>query len=177
MHVRILAFDPGTANMGFATLSGFVSPQSDTMPQLTNDWGILHTNVSEGDVRTRIDALGDGMAQLIERIQPTHVAIEDFTEQGKRVGKTYKEMAWLTEHLRMVGRALNYDIAIYENGYWKRKTLGIRGATKVQVQHFLRHHVQGSEALIHLPKNKNHIWDSVGVGYCLYTELKGAVIQ
>ena len=171
MHARVLGFDPGTAHTGYSLITGTISKTHKEKPQLSGSWGVLRTSIDDADVRGRIDILGKEMSALIEDLKPTHIAIEDFTEQGKIVGKTYKEMSWLTEHMRMVGRAHGYEVAIYENGYWKKQTIGIIHATKVQVQHYVLHHVMGAEVLTKLPKSKNHIWDSVGVGNCMYQSL------
>lgn len=171
--VRILGIDPGTANCGYATIEGDLNTGTAVLLP-SRCYGVVNTSISEGNVRERIDRIGEDVKLIVrQHSKPTHIAIEDFTEQGKRVGKTYKEMAWITEHLRMIGRELGYDVDIYENGYWKKHTLGIMRASKDQVQHYLGHKVEGAERLRSLPKSYNHIWDSVGIAYCKFLLLLG----
>jgi Holliday junction resolvasome RuvABC endonuclease subunit len=168
--VKILAFDPGTANMGYSELVG------DTLTKkivLTSVFGTLHTKKWDGDIelkiRDRIDDLGRQIRQGIEIAKPTHVAMEDFVEQGKLVGKTYKEMAYLTEHMRILTRELGVPATIYPNGDWKKKTMNARRATKQQVQHYVSHKLP--ETIILLAKEADHVWDSVGIGYCLWLDI------
>ena len=165
-HVRILSFDTGTANTGYSVLDGDVPSRSI---RLFSSGMIRTKKTSEGpsDVRARIDYIGEQFKALVKQFKPSHVVCEDFTEQGKYVGKTYKEMAWMTEHFRLLGREMGYDVIIYENGYWKKKTLGAARASKKQVDHYVRHKLAGM-----LPdKMSVHIIDSIGIGLCLWKEI------
>lgn len=165
--VRILSFDPGTADMGWSAIEGYT--ERDTV-SLTDFFGVLKTRKTDGTVRERIDMLGNSYAALIQELNPTHVVIEDFTEQGKLVGKTYKEMSWLTEHLRLVGRELGYDVTIYENGVWKKLASGAARLSKDQVKHLVAHRVEFARELLG-ERTPTHVWDSVGIGYAKFTEL------
>ena len=166
--VTILSFDPGTANLGYAAIVG--NAQTSEV-RVGNYFGVFKTNKwldgSEVAVRERIDALGTDVSTLIKDVKPTFIAMEDFVEQGKRVGKTYKEMSYLTEHLRLVCRSLGYEVVIYANGIWKRKTLKATNASKIQVQHYIKHTVQDTEKIL---KSPDHVWDSVGIGYCRWLD-------
>lgn len=164
--VRILGFDPGTANTGYGLIEGVIND----IPALTQSNGVIKTTVKDGDVRDRIDAIGDKMRYLISHTKPTHIAIEDFTEQGKRVGTTYKEMAWLLEHMRLVSREMGFEAQIYTNAYWKKVTMGSAHVNKLQIQHFVTHHVTGAGNL--LKKQPTHVWDSVAIANCTFTLLK-----
>jgi Holliday junction resolvasome RuvABC endonuclease subunit len=161
---RILAFDPGTENCGYAS----ILYEGKTVG-MTRHFGVIRTSKADGDVRQRIDIIGGNMRQLISVIKPEHVVIEDFTEQGKAVGKTYKEMAWLTEHLRMVGRSMGYEVTVYENGEWKKLALGVMRANKEQVKHYVKHTLPEAEEL--LKRQPTHVWDSVGIGLAKYQTL------
>jgi Holliday junction resolvasome RuvABC endonuclease subunit len=132
---------------------------------------MITTKKSFGSVRERIDHIGNRVKELIEVVHPTHIAIEDFTEQGKFVGTTYKEMAWLTEHFRMIGREVGIEVTLYENGVWKKKLMGASRVNKNQVQHFISHALPNSAD--HLKGRPDHVWDSVGVGLCKWKELNG----
>lgn len=169
--IKILAFDPGTANTGYATLTGNTSTSE---VHLAPYFGVQKTakrdtNGNEISIRERIDCLGVGMRTLITALTPTHIAMEDFVEQGKFVGKTYKEMAYLTEHMRLVGREMGLEVTIYANGYWKKQTMKSSGTTKEQVQHFVSHKLPEAKALF--IKQPNHVWDSAGIGYCKWLEI------
>lgn len=165
--VRILSFDPGTADTGWSLIEGVLRKEV----KLTQHFGVLKTSMEDGDVRTRIDMLGEEMRGLVVRLDPTHIVIEDFTEQGKLVGKTYKEMSWLTEHMRLTGRELGHEVTIYENQEWKKIAVGASRLSKDQVKHFVAHRVANAGAL--LKGRPTHIWDSVGIGYAKYNELQG----
>ena len=164
--VRILSFDPGTADTGWSLVEG-----TEKDIRLTEHFGVIKTSKDDGDVRTRIDRIGHVMRTLIEELEPTHVVIEDFTEQGKRVGTTYKEMSWLIEHMRMVGREAGHDITIYENAEWKQLAVGAGRLNKDQVKHFVAHRVAGAGT--YLKGRPTHIWDSVGIGYARFIQLTG----
>ena len=175
--IRILALDTGTANTGWSLL------QCDLATSTVRiiEFGLIRTEKwekdgTEANIRDRIDEIGGLYTLLINRLKPDYIAIEDFIEQGKFVGKTYKEMAFLTEHLRVVGKSNGYDVIIFENGFWKKTIMKATRANKQQVQHFITHAIPESATL--LRKAKDHVWDSVGVGYCLYTLLaKGEFIH
>ena len=165
MKVRILSFDPGTASTGYSLLDGHTGTKFLQLSQ----WGMIRTKKVAGgssEVRERIDAIGNEFREMVSEYKPTHVAVEDFTEQGKFVGKTYKEMAWLTEHFRMVGRELGLEVAVYENGYWKKVLTGAMRLNKTQVQHYISTRLPQAREL--LEKQPSHVWDSVGIGLCRF---------
>lgn len=170
-RVRILAFDPGTANMGYSTIEGI--PEHNIVTLGGAYFGVLKTSKWQGDtevnIRERIDRLGFKIRELIVTIEPTHIAMEDFVEQGKLVGKTYKEMAFLTEHMRLLTRELGIPATIYANGEWKKKTLGIMRANKAQVQHYVARKLP--EAVTLLAKQPDHVWDSAGIGFCKWLDI------
>lgn len=174
--VTILGFDPGTANMGYSTLKGLIKvPVQTSEVTLGSSFGILKTSKwqdkVEVPVRDRIDHLGLLARELIENIRPDYIAIEDFVEQGKLVGKTYKEMAFLIEHLRLLGKELKIDTSIYENKDWKKKTLKSSGVNKLQIQHYVMRKLP--ETAVMLGNQPDHVWDSVAIGLCKWCELTG----
>jgi Holliday junction resolvasome RuvABC endonuclease subunit len=161
-QISIIGLDPGTAHTGYSCLLGDLSSGCITL----EGFGMLKTKKADGEVRERIDTLGDGLRKLAGEFGASHIALEDFTEQGKLVGKTYKEMSWLTEHFRMVGRELGAVTEVYENGYWKKVLLKAARANKAQVEHYVRHRLPESGALLN--KAPNHVWDSVAIGICMF---------
>jgi len=164
--VRILSFDMGTANTACSMIVGNLKYNTKGL----SGFRMIKTDKSFGSVRDRIDYIGEEARKVIQQADPTHIAIEDFTEQGKFVGKTYKEMAWLTEHFRILGRELGYEVAIYENGYWKKVTMGAMRVNKQQVQHYVC--TQLPEASTMLARQPDHVWDSVGIGLCCWKLLQ-----
>lgn len=166
--VTILAFDPGTSNLGYSVLQG--NPRTLAIG-VTEYYGVFRTNKwdkgEEVPIRERIDQLGEDIKGLILTSKPELIALEDFVEQGKRVGKTYKEMSYLTEHMRLVCRTLGHEATIYSNGVWKKKTLNASSASKAQVQHYVSHKVINAHRLLKAP---DHVWDSVGIGYCRWLD-------
>lgn len=156
--MKILGIDPGTANTGY----GVVQKTSKGYSLVA--YGLIRTTPKEGDVRERIDRIGEHLANIITEFQPDVIAIEDFTEQGKLVGKTYKEMSWITEHFRMLCKQFGYEALILKNGEWKKKTLGIMRANKKQVMHYVGRMIPKAKEL--LKTEKDHVWDSVGIALC-----------
>lgn len=167
--LRILSFDPGTAAMGWSLLDGDLTAAS---VELTEHFGVLRSSKQDGDVRSRIDSLGGSFDALIHAHHPTHVVIEDFTEQGKLVGKTYKEMSWLTEHLRLIGRSAGFEVTIYENAEWKKIATGAGRLSKDQVKHFVAHQVGQAQRRLG-KRTPTHVWDSVGMGFAKFKQLRG----
>jgi Holliday junction resolvasome RuvABC endonuclease subunit len=160
--LTILGIDPGTANTGYAIIQG----DTHTGKASLGSFGVWQTTKASGlTVRDRIDSLADQYADLIRISGVQMVSVEDFTEQGRRVGKTYKDMAWLVENLRITGRTLGVPVYIYKNAEWKRIIMHAGQATKRQVQHFVSHNIAGAERLRGFP---DHVWDAAAIGYCLF---------
>ena len=167
--VRILAFDPGTANMGYAIVQGDVRTSNI---ELTDVYGVLTSSLKDGDIRTRVDLLSAKLAKLITATQPTHVTIEDYVEQGVRSGTTYKDMTMLIENMRLTCRTLGYEANILANAEWKKIAVGTKGLNKKQIQHFVTHRVKGTHVL-GSRNSDTHVWDSVGIGYAQFKLLQG----
>lgn len=168
--IIVLGIDPGTANLGYAAL--LYSYKENTASVFA--YGVITTHKwnegTEVPVRDRIDSLGRSVLQLIASLKlegyPIFVAIEDFVEQGKLVGKTYKEMAALTEHLRTLV-STEAELRIYSNRAWKLNTIGIGTANKAQIKHYVQHHIDAAP----LNKEPSHVWDSVCIAYSLLQDI------
>jgi Holliday junction resolvasome RuvABC endonuclease subunit len=167
--VRILAFDPGTANCGWSLTIGDM--ETKTL-RLSNFKGLFETSKEDGDIRKRADIIGEWMVDLIDLVTPTHITIEDYTEQGVRSGKTYKDMSILIENMRLTCRMKGFEARIRTNAEWKKLATGHAGLNKNQVMHFVRHKVQGTEILGSRGKDV-HIWDTVGIAYAEFISLQG----
>lgn len=167
--VRILAFDPGTANMGYAVLEGNIK---ENWLRLEGG-GVIGTTKAHGDIRERVDRLGELVVGNIEAAKPSHIVIEDFIEQGVKSGTTYRDMSILIEHMRMLCRFEGFEATIYTNAEWKVLASGVRGLNKKQVQHLVKHNIEGTERLGDRQID-THIWDCAGIGYAKFKELQGA---
>jgi Holliday junction resolvasome RuvABC endonuclease subunit len=167
--VRILSFDPGTANMGWAYIEGNLKTSE---VYATEHFGVKKTTMNDGDFRERIDILGEWLKSTIYLHQPTHIAIEDFTEQGVQTGTTYKVMATLIENMRMVCRGLGHEADIMTNAEWKKIATGSKGLNKDQVKHFVAHKIPGAEKH-YTGRTASHVWDSAGIGYAKFKKLQG----
>jgi len=165
-RVRILAFDPGTASTGWGIYEGNIS--SGELRFI--DGGVIESSKVVGDIRKRVDRIGGSVKMLIQALAPTHVTIEDYTEQGVASGTTYKDMSILIEHMRMICRIEGYEASIRTNAEWKRIAVGTGGLNKTQIQHFVKHHVKGIEVLGSRKKD-THIWDTAGIAYAEFTML------
>lgn len=167
---RIIGIDPGTENFGYALLEGSINAQEpDRSTCVLRDCGVWKSGASEGDVRTRIDRLTGRLHGYRQQVAAAYIASEDFTEQGRAVGKTYKEMSWLTESIRQLGREPGVTVDLYENADWKQFLMGARQATKQMVQHYIRHSFpQASEVLNGFP---DHTWDAAAIACTKFKRL------
>jgi Holliday junction resolvasome RuvABC endonuclease subunit len=167
--VRILAFDPGTANMGYAIIEGNMSTG---IARLTAHHGVLKTSKKDGDIRTRADILGNEVKRLIQCFKPDYVVIEDYTEQGVKSGTTYKDMSILIENMRGVCTTMKRVPDIWTNAFWKKLATGSSGLKKHQIQHFVQHKVKGTE-LLGSRASDTHVWDAAGIAYAKFLQLQG----
>jgi Holliday junction resolvasome RuvABC endonuclease subunit len=151
----VLGIDPGTSNLGYGLVTEREIQEFGTIKLSKNDFETL---------RHQVDCMGNNVRLLIRTYRPDAIVLEDFIEQGKNTGKTYKEMVMLTEHLRMVARSCNMEANIYTNGFWKRKTLKATRATKRQVQHYIKNKFPEASEL--LKRQPSHVWDAVCIAYC-----------
>lgn len=167
--VRILAFDPGTANLGYAVIEGNMKTGE---VRLLPFYGVLKTSKSDGDIRTRADILGVAVRHKIEGYNPDFIVIEDYTEQGVKSGTTYKDMSILIENMRVTCIGMAQVPDIWTNAHWKKLATGSSGLKKHQVQHFVKHKVRGTEVLGSRASD-THVWDAVGIAYAKFSQLQG----
>jgi crossover junction endodeoxyribonuclease RuvC len=77
MPTRVLGIDPGIASMGY----GLIEDNKDELT--TIDYGCLSTSAREGTPE-RLHTLYWGLIDLIERHQPSEVAVEHFIARNLR---------------------------------------------------------------------------------------------
>lgn len=166
MEHRILSFDPGLTNTGYALVwAGDYGVLAD--PRYSKMLKGPQAGAPEMTVRDRSDFLGAEALKVIQEVQPTAIGIEDWTYMGNR-GKQESHMPVLVEHLRMVAKGFGVPVYVFENAAWKKKTLGIGGANKEQIKHYVGRKVANPDALARLPQ---HVWDAVGVCFAVLKEL------
>lgn len=161
--MKLLAFDPGLANTGYGSLS----TDTEGRPTMGRAFGVLHTKPEDGTDRERIDLLNVKIKRLLIDFKPDAVGLEDWSYMGNR-GKNESSMPALIENIRQLCLGLGIPVYIYENPEWKKITLGIRGANKKQVKHYVTKNVPG--ALDALNRKPDHIWDSVGICFAIYKQ-------
>lgn len=166
--VRILSFDPGTANTGWGIYEGNMVTKE---LHLTRHYGVFGTSKKDGDIRTRADIMAIQLRKLLN-FDVDYVVIEDYTEQGVKSGKTYKDMSILIENMRMTCLNHHYIPTIWTNAEWKKLATGSSGLNKKQVQHFVRHKVKGTEVLGSRQVDV-HVWDTAGIAYAKFMQLQG----
>ncbi len=130
----VLGIDPGTAVTGY----GVVSSDSGGEVKLL-ECGVIRTAATE-PLPHRIRDIFNGIQEIIERFQPTSVAVEDVF-QGKNV-----RSALTLGHARgaiLLAAALeDLTIAEYSPREIKKVVVGTGGASKDQVGYMVQRHLR-----------------------------------
>lgn len=148
----VLGIDPGLANTGWGVIETLGSVAR------ARAYGCIHSEASE-PLHERLGAICSQLAAVIERYQPSSVAIEDiFFGQNTR-------SAILTAHAR--GAALvacsqaGVEVASYTPMQIKQSVVGTGAADKRQVTYMVRNVL----ALDHDPK-PDHCADALAAAVC-----------
>jgi Holliday junction resolvasome RuvABC endonuclease subunit len=172
MPIKILGLDPGLAHTGWCLIYGENEPSAD-------HYGVLETvkwadkeRTFEVPMRDRIDHISDNIQKLIARYEPHFLVMEDFTWRGSK-GVTGSQMPALIENIRVMGRVLGYDVAIFTTAQWKRLLLGNGTATKVQVQHCVHKKLGLDEIFWDAHDKGGHIRDAMALGLTQWKKLHG----
>jgi crossover junction endodeoxyribonuclease RuvC len=130
----VLGIDPGTAVTGY----GVVSREDDGVVSLL-ECGVIRTSAGE-PLPNRIRDIFIGVREVIERFQPSSVAVEDVF-QGKNV-----RSALTLGHARgaiLLAAALEeISIAEYSPREIKKVVVGTGSATKDQVGYMVQRHLR-----------------------------------
>ncbi len=150
MNPRILGIDPGTAVTGY----GVVEPSSQGAGDLI-ECGVIRTNPRQ-ELWHRLDALHDGVLQLIDKHHPDTMALESVF-YAKNV-RTTVVLAHARGVILLAGARAGLAIAEFPPATVKKVVSGAGGATKSQVAYMVQRLLNLKE-----PPTPNDAADGVAV--------------
>ncbi len=130
MTPRILGIDPGTAVTGY----GVVEPSTQGAGDLI-ECGVIRTNPRR-ELWHRLDALHDGVVQLIDKHQPDTMALESVF-YAKNV-RTTVVLAHARGVILLAGARAGLAIVEFPPATVKKVVSGAGGATKSQVAYMVQ---------------------------------------
>ncbi len=150
MTPRILGIDPGTAVTGY----GVVEPSSQGAGDLI-ECGVIRTNPRQ-ELWHRLDALHDGVLQLIDKHHPDTMALESVF-YSKNV-RTTVVLAHARGVILLAGARAGLAIVEFPPATVKKVVSGAGGATKSQVAYMVQRLLNLKE-----PPTPNDAADGVAV--------------
>lgn len=130
MSERVLGVDPGTAVTGY----GVIQPSPDGRHRLV-ECGVIRTPV-RGSLGQRLLAIHDGLTELIDRHQPTTLAVESvFFARNVR---TTVVLGHARGVVLLAGAAAHLEIVEFPPATVKKAIVGAGGATKAQVAYMVQ---------------------------------------
>jgi crossover junction endodeoxyribonuclease RuvC len=147
---RILGIDPGTAVTGY----GVVEPSSQGAGDLI-ECGVIRTNPRQ-ELWHRLDALHDGVLQLIDKHHPDTMALESVF-YAKNV-RTTVVLAHARGVILLAGARAGLAIVEFPPATVKKVVSGAGGATKSQVAYMVQRLLNLKE-----PPTPNDAADGVAV--------------
>ncbi len=150
MTPRILGIDPGTAVTGY----GVVAPSNQGAGDLI-ECGVIRTNPRR-ELWHRLDALHDGVLQLIDKHHPDTMALESVF-YAKNV-RTTVVLAHARGVILLAGARAGLAIAEFPPATVKKVVSGAGGATKSQVAYMVQRLLNLKE-----PPTPNDAADGVAV--------------
>ena len=130
----VLGIDPGTAITGY----GVVSRKDDGKVSLL-ECGVIRTSPGE-PLPHRIREIFLGIGEVIERLQPSSVAVEDVF-QGKNV-RSALTLGHARGAILLAAALQDLPIAEYSPREIKKAVVGSGGATKDQVGYMVQRHLR-----------------------------------
>ena len=130
----VLGIDPGTAITGY----GVVSRKDDGTVSLL-ECGVIRTSAGE-PLPNRIREIFLGIGEVIERLQPSSVAVEDVF-QGKNV-RSALTLGHARGAILLAAALQDLPIAEYSPREIKKAVVGSGGATKDQVGYMVQRHLR-----------------------------------
>jgi len=128
--LRILGIDPGTAVTGY----GVVEPSNQAVGDLI-ECGVIRTNPRR-ELWHRLDALHDGVVQLIDKHHPDTMALESVF-YAKNV-RTTVVLAHARGVILLAGARAGLAIVEFPPATVKKVVSGAGGATKSQVAYMVQ---------------------------------------
>ena len=150
MTPRILGIDPGTAVTGY----GVVEPSNQAVGDLI-ECGVIRTNPRR-ELWHRLDALHDGVLQLIDKHHPDTMALESVF-YAKNV-RTTVVLAHARGVILLAGARAGLAIVEFPPATVKKVVSGAGGATKSQVAYMVQRLLNLKE-----PPTPNDAADGVAV--------------
>ena len=130
----VLGVDPGTAATGY----GVVSQREDGAFFLL-ECGVIRTSAAES-LPQRIREIFQGIQEIIQRFEPTSVAVEDVF-QGKNV-RSALTLGHARGAILLAAALQDLPIAEYSPREIKKVVVGTGGATKDQVGYMVQRHLR-----------------------------------
>lgn len=132
--VTVLGIDPGTAVTGYGVVS------RDEQGRVTLlECGVIRTSSSQ-PLPDRIREIFQGIEEVIERLHPTAVAVEDVF-QGKNV-RSALTLGHARGAILLAAALRDLAIAEYSPREIKSAVVGTGGATKDQVGYMVQKHLR-----------------------------------
>ena len=151
MTLRVLGVDPGVAITGY----GVVEPESGRPGRLV-ECGVIRTD-SQHEIWQRLDTVYEGVVDLIERHQPSVLALETVF-YGKNV-RTALTLGHVRGVILLAAARAGIEVAEFAPRAVKKSVVGTGGAAKAQVGYM----VQQLLNLKH-PPSPDDAADGVAVG-------------
>ncbi len=129
-----LGVDPGTAVTGY----GVVTRREDGTLSLL-ECGVIRTSASDA-LPERIREIFEGICEVIERFQPSSVAVEDVF-QGKNV-RSALTLGHARGAILLAAALQDLPIAEYSPREIKKAVVGTGSATKDQVGYMVQRHLR-----------------------------------
>jgi crossover junction endodeoxyribonuclease RuvC len=149
----VLGIDPGTAVTGY----GVVSRGDDGAVSLL-ECGVIRTSAGE-PLPDRIREIFLGIQEVIERFQPSSVAVEDVF-QGKNV-RSALTLGHARGAILLAAALQELAIAEYSPREIKKAVVGTGGATKDQVAYMVQRHLR-----LKTPPTPSDAADGVAAALC-----------
>ena len=130
MNQRVLGVDPGTAVTGYGVLE---YANGDTSRLI--ECGVIRTNPRHA-LWIRLQQIHDGLTQVIERLEPTTLAIESLF-YGKNV-RTTLSLGHARGAILVAAAQAGLDVAEFAPATIKKTIVGSGGADKVQVAYMVQ---------------------------------------
>lgn len=151
MTLRVLGVDPGVAVTGY----GVVEPESGRLGRLV-ECGVIRTD-SKHEIWQRLDTVYEGVVELIERHQPSVLALETVF-YGKNV-RTTLTLGHVRGVILLAAARAGIEVAEFAPRAVKKSVVGTGGAAKAQVGYMV-------QQLLNLkdPPSPDDAADGVAVG-------------
>ncbi len=160
--MRVLGVDPGTVRMGYGILDG----DADTPRCL--EWGCLMAAKAES-VHLRLYTLYRGLAEVVERWRPDHLAVEEPFVAPARGAKSGIVVGQAQAVALLLAAEANMEVHCYLPSHVKQALADSGAGTKTQVQRMVQLTLGMDE-----PPDPQDASDALAVGICHLRHLRAA---